>query len=194
MLYINAHAKLRITVELAFAGCVPEARSILRDAVEFVAHAHHMLDDPMLQTVWLNKRDDEKAFKNEFWYSKEKGLFAGLDELYDVWRKLSETGSHANIDSICERFHVVEVDSQPEWRVSYTGGMDEKRWAMSILDVLLTAFKMEETLFKDYRLRLQFDESLLQMRGGFESYKEQLRRLIIERYDIRPPEQPLIVL
>ena len=77
MLYINAHAKLRIAIELAFAGCTPEARSILRDAVEFVAHAHHMLDDPMLQTVWLNKLDDEKAFKSEFWYSKRRDCLRG---------------------------------------------------------------------------------------------------------------------
>ena len=123
---------------------------------------------------------------------EEKGLFAGLNELYDVWCKLSEAGSHANIDSICERFHVVDVNGQPEWRVSYTGGMDDKRWAMSIFDMLLTAFKMEETLFKDYRLRLQFDEGLLRMRKGFES-KEQLRRALIERYDLRPPECPLII-
>jgi hypothetical protein len=46
IVYINAHAKIRIAIELAFTGCLPEARSIMRDAVEFVAHAHHMLKDP----------------------------------------------------------------------------------------------------------------------------------------------------
>lgn len=193
LLYINAHAKVRITIELAFTGCIPEARSILRDAVEFVAHAHHMLKDPRLQAIWLNKNDDEEAFRQEFWYSKEAGLFADLDELYDVWRQLSERGSHANVTSICERFCVAEVDGQPEMRLNYTGGMDEKRWAMSIFDMLLTVFKMEETLFKDYEMRFQFDENLLKMRREFESYKEQLRRFIITRYDIKPPELPLIV-
>src|SRR5712692_11404440 len=66
VVYINAHAKIRIATELAFTGCLPEARSILRDAVEFVAHAHHMLKDPALQLVWLNKLDDEEAFLKEF--------------------------------------------------------------------------------------------------------------------------------
>jgi hypothetical protein len=46
MLYINAHAKMRISIELALSGCMSEARSIMRDAVEFVAHAHAMIVDP----------------------------------------------------------------------------------------------------------------------------------------------------
>ena len=192
LLYINAHAKARIAIELAFTGCIPEARSILRDAVEFVAHAHRLLKDPDLQTIWLNKNDDEEAFKKEFWYSKETGLFAGLDELYDVWCTLSERGSHANVTSICERIRSVEVDGQTELRLNYTGGMDEKRWAMSIFDMLLTVFKMEEALFQDYEIRLQFDENLLRIRRDFESYKEQLRLFIISRYDIKPPDLPLI--
>lgn len=43
LLYFNAHAKTRIAMELAFSGCMAEARSILRDAIEFVAHAHTMI-------------------------------------------------------------------------------------------------------------------------------------------------------
>jgi hypothetical protein len=46
ILYMNAHAKVRICMELAFSNCMPEWRSILRDAVETVAHAHHMLRGP----------------------------------------------------------------------------------------------------------------------------------------------------
>ena len=46
--YMNAHLKVRIAIELAFAGTLPEARSIMRDAVEYAAHAHHMLKDPAL--------------------------------------------------------------------------------------------------------------------------------------------------
>jgi len=61
IVYIKAHAKVRIAIELAFTGCLPEARSIMRDAVEFVAHAHHMLKDPALQVVWLNKLDDGRV-------------------------------------------------------------------------------------------------------------------------------------
>src|SRR6266478_3246392 len=79
MLYINAHAKIRISMELGFTGCMSEARSLLRDAVEFVAHAHHMLKDPELQKIWLSKHNDEDAFKKELGRSSMAGLrtFAG---------------------------------------------------------------------------------------------------------------------
>jgi hypothetical protein len=52
ILFMNAHAKMRVAIELAFAGCMSEARSILRDAVEFVAHAHRLLSDANLQLLW----------------------------------------------------------------------------------------------------------------------------------------------
>ena len=48
-------------------------------------------------------------------------------------------------------------------RLNYTG-LEEKPWAMGIFDMLLIDFKMEETLFKDYETRFQFDEKLLTMR------------------------------
>jgi len=192
LIYINANAKVRIALELAFTGCMSEARSILRDAVEFAAHAHHMLKNPDIQKVWLNKNSDEDAFKKEFWYSKETGLFAGLDELYDVWCQLSEIGSHANLNSICERVRMEEVDGRPEVYLSYTG-LPEKPWATGIFTMLLVDFKMEETLFKDYEMRLQFDEKLLVMRAEFEIYKERLRADVISHYKIKPPDSPLIV-
>jgi hypothetical protein len=44
-LYIEAHVKIRASMELALSVCLPEARSILRDGIGFVAHAHHMIED-----------------------------------------------------------------------------------------------------------------------------------------------------
>ncbi len=69
LLYFNAHAKIRVAIETAFTVCMSESRSILRDAVEFVAHGHWMLTDPELQKTWLSRNDDEaalKAFKEAF--------------------------------------------------------------------------------------------------------------------------------
>lgn len=106
ILYFNAHAKIRVAMELAFSSCMAEARSILRDSVEFVAHAHTMLNDPKLQEIWLNKNDGKvalDAFKQTFEHYKTERLFKGLDELYKTWGQLSETGSHANINATCER-------------------------------------------------------------------------------------------
>jgi hypothetical protein len=78
LLYFNAHAKVRISMELAYSGCLAESRSLLRDAVEFVAHAHHTLSDPALQIKWLSKIDEEKAFKEAFEKNKKAGLFTDL--------------------------------------------------------------------------------------------------------------------
>lgn len=64
VLFINAHSKIRIGMELAFSMCLQEARSVLRDAVESVAHAHHMLRDPANLKAWLSK-DDPGGFVME---------------------------------------------------------------------------------------------------------------------------------
>src|SRR6185437_11315316 len=45
ILFLNSHAKIRISMELAFSRCMEEARSILRDAIEAAVFAHYMLDD-----------------------------------------------------------------------------------------------------------------------------------------------------
>ena len=190
--YMNAHLKVRIAIELAFAGTLSEARSIMRDAVEYAAHAHHMLKDPALQELWLNKLDDPKAWDQEFWFNKPTQLFDDLPLLYEVWKQLSTIGSHANIVSMCERFHTVEVDGQTQLNVAYTG-VEEKTWVIGLFDLLLNDFMMEEMLFKDYRTRLQFDEKLLTMRAKFEVYKEQLRRSLAARYSLTPPAGPRVV-
>jgi hypothetical protein len=80
-------------------------------------------------------------------------LFDGLPKLLEVWKQLSNMGSHANIVSMCERFHTVEVDGQTSLNVAYTG-VEEKTWALGLFDLLLHDFMMEEMLFKDYFTRV----------------------------------------
>jgi hypothetical protein len=116
-------------MEPAFTGCMSEARSILRDAVEFVAHAHAMVNDPQLQLRWLNKNDDDaalEAFKHAFERHKKAGLFKGLEELHKTWGQLSETGSHANINAIVGRFVQVTDDKHVTFKLNYTGVEDER--------------------------------------------------------------------
>jgi hypothetical protein len=112
--------------------------------------------------------------------------------LHEVWKQLSNIGSHANIVSMCGRFHTAEVDGQTQFNVAYAG-LEEKTWAIGLFDLLLHDFMMEEMLFKDYRTRLQFDEKLLKMRAQFEVYKEQLSRSIATRYNIIPRAGPSVV-
>jgi hypothetical protein len=135
VLYLNAHAKTRIGTELALSGCLAEARSIFRDAIEFVAHAHHMLGDPTLREKWLDKNNNVEAFKDAFERNKKTGLFNGLAELHRLWRILSETGSHANITAICERFVSVDDGENVGWGLGYFG-TDGRMWMQQIFWML----------------------------------------------------------
>ncbi len=191
ILYTNAHAKMRIAIELAFSGCLAEGRSILRDAIEFVAHAHHMLKDPALQAVWLDKPIQEEAFRDAFERSKKQGLFEGLKELHEKWCELSELGSHATPLALCERFVITKTAEGQRWQLNYTG-LDPRQWAIGLFTSLLTCFVMENTFFDDYKIRLQLDHELVRMRQAFETYKERLRRILIARYQVPAPPQPLV--
>jgi hypothetical protein len=189
MLYFNAHAKMRIAMELAFSGCMAEARSILRDAIEFVAHAHAMLKDAELQKIWLSKNDDKAAleeFKDAFERHKQAGIFKGLDELHRVWGQLSETGSHATLNAMCDRFVYVTSDEHIEFRLNYAG-LELRTWALSLFSMLLTSFTMEQTLFNDYDDRLKLDDELRRMRNEFEISKERVREKMKSQYNVQPP-------
>lgn len=190
LLYINAHAKIRVAIELAFAGCLAEARSILRDAVEFVAHAHAMVGDPELQKTWLSKNDDKaalEAFKDAFERHKKDGLFKGLDELHRVWGQLSETGSHANITALVDRFVQVTDEKHVTFKLNYTGVEDERLWRQSIFGMLLTCSTMLFTFLTDYDSRLKLDDILMRMREECNQVKEQVREWLKVRYKIEPP-------
>jgi len=191
LLYFNAHAKIRVGIELAFSGCVAEARSIMRDAIEFVAHAHTMMGDADLQKTWLSKGDNDaalNAFKDAYERNKKKGIFEGLEELGESWGQLSEIGSHATINAICERVEIRKSEKHVDFRLNYCG-LDERNWALSLFSLLLTCFTMEKTLYGDYETRLQLDPVLSRMRLEFEQLKERLREDLKTRYRVEPPSR-----
>jgi hypothetical protein len=189
ILYMSAHAKMRISMELAFSNCMPEARSILRDAVETVAHAHHMLRDPNNQLIWLQKDEPagKKAFKKAFEESKSTGLFSGLAELHEKYGELSEAGSHPTMQSFVNRVVMADRNGQRHITVNYTGAPDRRLFTMELFSRILTCFVMERTFFDDYVTRLNLDAKLMQMRHEFETFKENLRQTLIARYKIQPP-------
>lgn len=190
LLYINSHAKIRVALELAFTGCMSEARSILRDAVEFVVHAHAMVDDPQLQQTWLNKNDDAaalEAFKDAFERHKKAGLFKGLEELHKTWGQLSETGSHANINALVDRFVQVTDDKHVTFKLNYTGVESEQLWRTEIFTMLLSCSTMLGVFLSDYDGRLKLDDTLMKMRGECDRIKEQIREMLKARYKIEPP-------
>ena len=85
ILFINAHAKMRISIELALSGCLAEARSILRDAIEFVAHAHTMLHDPQLQNVWISKNEEVQAFAEGMLDFRDRAVTIPFDDRMRTW-------------------------------------------------------------------------------------------------------------
>jgi hypothetical protein len=189
VLYMNAHAKMRMGLELTFSNCLPEGRSILRDAVETVAHAHHMLRDPANQSIWMKKDEPagKKAFKQAFEDNKRSGLFSGLAELHEKYGELSEAGSHPTMQSFANRVTMEDRDGQRHMIVNYSGAPDRRLFALELFSRLLTCFVMERTFFGDFETRFQLDAKLMQMRKEFETFKEDLRRTLIVRYDVKPP-------
>jgi len=65
------------------------------------------------------------AWDKEFWDNKKRVLFDGIPLHYEVWGRLSDVGSHANIKSMCERFRTTEIDGQTQLNLAYTG-LNEK--------------------------------------------------------------------
>lgn len=186
---MNCHAKIRVSLELAFSDCLAEARSILRDAIEFFAYGHAMLKDANLQKTWLEKiegRLELEAFKDAFERNKKNGLFNGMDELHKTWVQLSETGSHANAIAMAERFVQVESGENVDFRLNYTG-TETKMWATTVFSLLLACSTTESTFFNDYNDRLKLDDQLIRMRAAFMHMKEELRTAIINKFQLSPP-------
>jgi hypothetical protein len=166
-----------------------EARSILHDAVEFLAHAHAMIGDLELQKTWLSKNDGKPSleeFKRAFEEHTKEGIFKGLDELHKTWRELSETGSHANINALVDRFVQVTSGDHIKFRLNYTG-LEARMRALLSFTMLLTCATMEQSFFNDYEGRLKLNSDLMRMRGEFDRYKERLRQTLITRCAVRAP-------
>src|SRR5579871_890121 len=189
MVYVSAHAKMRLAMELAFSACLGEARSILRDAIESIVHAHVMLTDPKLQKVWLSKDDgkaEEKAFTEAFLKNKADRLFKGLKELHEKFGELSETGSHTKMMSMVGRLSLETNSTGMSFNLNYTGA-EPAMLEQMIFTMLLTCFVMEDTFYTDFEGRLKLDIALVKMRKEFAELKERLRKELIIKHKIQPP-------
>lgn len=123
---------------------------------------------------------------------KKTGLFDGLDALHKKWGELSETGAHATINAVSQRYIQTQDAEGINFRWNYCG-LGSEAWALEIFAMVPTFFEMEKTLSSDYDDRLKLDDALLRMRQEFEVRKETLRRKLIRRFNLKPPPSPLIV-
>jgi hypothetical protein len=187
--YINAHAKIRIAMELAFQGCMQECRSVLRDSVEWTAYAHYMMTDPDLQKIWWEQDDPagKALFHEKFVHKKKFTVFAGQDDLHEKFGQLSEGGSHPTPQSMYSRIIYTDTPTERGMQVYYSGVPDETAWAIELFSRLLTCFVIEQTFFNDFKVRLELDPTLMRMRQEFEIHKEKLRLFLIKKYKIEDP-------
>jgi len=193
VLFMNAHAKMRVAFELGSAGCLSEAHSILRDAIESVAHANRIASDPSLLKPWIEKNDGMTAlesFKKEFEHDKTKRLFDGLPELHQLWKQFSEFGSHTNLNSIVSRFVIEQTPTHLQYRLNYCGA-EPGMAVMVLFEMILSFDQMESCIFKVCQDRLKLDLELPGMRSQFALEKEKVRAHITKTYNVqRPASRP----
>ena len=188
-LFMNGHVKMLVAIELGFSSCLTEAYSLIRDAIESVAHGNRVLADPNLRTVWFSKNDGstaEENFKSEFWYAKEAKLFDGLPKLLKLWKRFSEIGAHTNLNSIVTRFVIEETPQHVTWKLNYTG-VELRTLVPALFEILLVFEQLEEVLYKNFEARLKLDVQLTSLREKFQHEREALRRKIIRSFNIQPP-------
>jgi hypothetical protein len=189
VLFLNAHAKIRISMELAFSRCMEEARSILRDAIETAVFAHFMLGEPNMQKVWLSKDNGKKEadeFKEAFEKDKRNKTFKGQAKLYEQWGHLSETGAHSTPQAVVSRFIIKESGQDMHFVLNYTG-VEDRIWEPEMFTLLLNVSQIEQMVFNDFIKRLQFDEELLRNRAIAEQLQKLCLQELITKHNIQPP-------
>lgn len=189
-LYFNSHAKIRISMELAFSRCMEEAHSILRDAIETAVFAHYMHGDPKLQNVWLSKDGGPREaaeFKEAFEKDKKNRAFKGQPELYEQWGYLSETGAHSTPQAIVSRFVIKESGGDVHFALNYTG-VEDPIWEPETFTLLLNVARIERLIFDDFKQRLQFDEELMQNRTRAEQLCGLCQQEVIKKHNIQRPQ------
>ena len=189
ILFMTGHAKMRIAFELGCSACLAEAHSILRDAIEATAHGHRLALNPNLIKVWLEKEENaatHKTYEREFVEHKATQLFKDLKELYGLWKRFSEFGSHTNLNSVVERFGIQTTATHLQYKCNYTGSEPEIL-TPALFEMILTFHLMEVALFRVCESRLKLDLDIPTMRQTFDREKERVRRHIITTFKIKPP-------
>lgn len=192
MLFRDAHARFRVSVELAFSCCLNEAVNALRFAIEAVYHACKLLKDPnTIETakIWLESANDDVASRRAFGQffdeaKRESFEECNLADLYKYWRSFSSL-SHSNMKGMAVRLRSPSSDSL-EIHYFQTDG---QTIVGSIFWILCASSEMERAFFDRFKSRLLLDTVLGGMRMRLGRDKEVVRRAIIKRFNWQPPNQ-----
>lgn len=187
LLFLHAHTKFRIAMELGFSRLSAESWAILRVGIESTVHAHKIYRDPRAAEVW-SARDEGKteraAFNRMFSENKKESLFpslAGLRKLYPYWQDYSDWGSHCSAIDMGTR--VSQVDSPEDVTFRFDCFDADKFRAVWYVYCLLDAGRLMEAVFFDiFRDRLQLDYHLNQQRASFEKRHGDMKGEIKAKY------------
>jgi len=189
MLFTAAHSKFISALELGFSCCIGDAYSLLRDGIEFTAHAHKIFSEPSVTQIWADKMKGKAhtgAYDKIFTHEKKKNLFPhklGLKPLHFYYAQLSEIGTHSNTISLGKSFKDLSTPQRISWGFAYFE-TDPKKIATFLFTMLVIAGHMEETFFGCYGTRLNLDYELVNMRTKFNAMKEQQRHFLRTKYKI----------
>jgi hypothetical protein len=110
ILYFSAHSRIRTAVELGFSRCLPDAWNSLRAAVESVAFASCVHQEPVLASRLDPNQTGKrnlKLFKREFNNLRKTSLSQpekyGLKILARYWNRYSDLGSHVTFGGLATR-------------------------------------------------------------------------------------------
>jgi hypothetical protein len=175
-LFIRGYARVRLMMELAFAGCTTEAADLLRGGIESVAQANKIYHEPHLVEVWL-KRDQDKssldAYRSAFEREKKTGLFAGLPGLHHYWSHFSELG-HSSALSVMGRITPRE-GSPNEVAGDFQFFETNPHSLTAVMNALFDCVRhMEQVLFDCFHERLNLDVRLVRMRISLEKMNGRL--------------------
>lgn len=175
-LFIRAYARVRLMMELVFAGCTTEAADLLRGAIESVAQANKIYRKPQLLEVWLRKGDDKSsldAYRKVFERSKKTGLFDGLPSLHHYWSHFSELG-HSSVLPVIGR--ITPREGVLDGAAGDFQFFETNPQSLSaVMNALFDAVRhMEQVLFDCFYQRLNLDVDLVRMRSSLQQMLGQL--------------------
>jgi len=175
--------------DLGFSCCIGDAYSLLRDGIEFTAHAHKIFNEPVVTKAWAEKMQGKTqtgAYDKNFTHNKKKNLFPdkfGLKQLHMYYAKLSEIGTHSNTPSLGKSFKDASTPTTVSWGFHYFE-TDPRKIAVFLFSMLVISTDIEETFFGCYKTRLNLDYELVEMRNKFNQIKERKRVFLKAKYKI----------
>jgi hypothetical protein len=189
LLFLYAHSRFVVAMELGFSCCIGDAYSVLRGGIEAVAQAHKIHRDPVLTSVWTNKvrgKTEMAHYRQAFEANKETSLFPaeqGLGKLYTFWQQFSNLGPHSGVHSVGKSFEQKTIGKTITWNMHYFE-TDPQKLALYLLALFQASFQMENAFYSCFETRLKLDDELHTMRGRLAQQKGEEEKHLMQTYKL----------